>query len=412
MPKAARQQPGVGEPPFRLHEGRDRFVGRFRHPVDLRVDQLLVGAVAGQVEPERGPQVHPEQVAARPAELAALFLGRILRLVVPVRVAPVAPEVAPVAAAVEGLEIHPVQLRLQEAAGQVMIGVIQHHRCRAVAGAFAFAAAGRGRGQLAGGDVARHGAVVVVALQFVVVGADLQPALVVEVPADLGEEVVAARVHQVALDVVDGDRPAIAVVIESFAGQGGAADEVDVAAARAEDVGRLVARAVVFARDRHACADANIVERLAVLAGRALGDDVDDAAGGAQALQRIGAVDHFDPLDHRRIDGVAVASAFAQWRRLRYAVDQIQRLAAAQVLTGVGQLLAGRREGRNQVGQDLGQVLCQRQLLIQLLAIDDGNGVRQGRGGIRNAAGAGRDRHAVELDGIVGLRNRSRAQNG
>src|SRR5687768_12075645 len=122
----------------------------------------------------------------------------------------------------------------------------------------------------------------------------------------------AARIHQVALHVVDRDRVAVAVVIQAFAGIGRSAYEIERAIARAEQIRGAIAGAVAFVGQRAAGAHTDVMETFAIFARRTLGDDVDDATGSTQALERIGAVDYFDTLDHGRVDGVTIAAAFAQ----------------------------------------------------------------------------------------------------
>jgi hypothetical protein len=128
-------------------------------------------------------------------------------------------------------------------------------------------------------------------------------------------------------------------------------------------------------------------------------------------------VDDFDAFDHRRVDRMRIARAVAQRRRLRHAVDHVQRLPAAQRFAEAGQLLPRRRERRNQVGQHLRQVLGQRQLLFELGTVDHSDGVRQRGLGIRQAAGAGRDDDAVEVGrrlggGLCFLGERRYGENG
>jgi hypothetical protein len=92
---------------------------------------------------------------------------------------------------------------------------------------------------------------------------------------------VAARIHQVALDRIDRERVAVAVVVQALARIRRTADEIERALARAEQVGGAVTGAVALVRQRGAGGDADVLKTVAVLARRALGDDVDDAARSA-----------------------------------------------------------------------------------------------------------------------------------
>ena len=133
-----------------------------------------------------------------------------------------------------------------------------------------------------------------------------------------------------------------------------------------EQVGAFVALGVGAAAGRHAEAGAQLV---GLITGT-LGDEVDDAAAGAHALNGAGAVDDLDALDHRRIDDVTLTRAVAQRGRLGHAVDHDQRLAAAQGFAIAGHLLAAGAEAGQQVTEDLRQVVGDRQLLAQGLTID------------------------------------------
>jgi hypothetical protein len=92
---------------------------------------------------------------------------------------------------------------------------------------------------------------------------------------------------------------------------------------------------------------------------------VDDAAGAADPLQRVRAVDQLDPIDEEAVDREAVAAAVAQRRRLGNAVDRIERRTAAQRLARARQLLAGRREGRRERRDRIGDRSRDRDLLIE-----------------------------------------------
>ena len=388
---------------LRLHQWRDGLVGGRRHVADVRGDVALVGGVADQVQPQAHAQRQVEQVAAGPGELAAFLLGVDLGLVVPGLGAPGIEEVLVREAAVARGEVGPEHLRLEGAAGHVAVGVVQADRRGVVARRCQrLVARHRGRGD-AGLVVARDDGVVAFAGQLEPVGRQLQAALVVERPARLGEQVMAVRVHQVALHGIDRDRIALAVVEQAFLCIRRAADEIERALAGAEQVRAPIAGAVVFAGQGGARAQRHFMEGFAIPARCALGDDVDDAAGCTQPLQCVGAVDHLDPLDHRRVDGVRVARTVAQRRGLGHAVDHVQRLPAAQRLAETRHLLPRRRERRDQVGQHLRQVAGHRQLLAQLLLVDDRDRVRERRVGIGDAAGAGRHHDAVQVgrDGLV-----------
>jgi hypothetical protein len=80
-----------------------------------------------------------------------------------------------------------------------------------------------------------------------------------------------------------------------------------------------------------------------------------------------------DPLEHRVVDDVTVAAAFAQRARLRHAVDHVEGLAAAQALARIRHLLAAGREARDQVAEHGGDVVVDCKLRVQLGCGHDGH---------------------------------------
>src|SRR3546814_12313404 len=76
--------------------------------------------------------------------------------------------------------------------------------------------------------------VIALASQAVVVDAQLRAPRVAEFGARFQEHALAARVHQVALDRIDRDRLAVAVVVQAFLRIRHAADEIE----RALEIGR------------------------------------------------------------------------------------------------------------------------------------------------------------------------------
>ena len=121
---------------------------------------------------------------------------------------------------------------------------------------------------------------------------------------------------------------------------GGRGHEIPVALLTANAIVELVAQAfrvqVVVNGDANARALANTAPF------GPTGDEVDQTAGGSQTMLGAGPVNHFNPLDHGEVDGVTITRAIAQRIGLRHAIDQEQRIAPAQRLSGVGQLLTAR----------------------------------------------------------------------
>ena len=63
-------------------------------------------------------------------------------------------------------------------------------------------------------------------------------------------------------------------------------------------------------------------ELMTVISGR-LGNNINNAAAGAHALNGIGTADHFNAFYHRRINGFAIARAVTQRVRLWHTVNHI-----------------------------------------------------------------------------------------
>ena len=355
-----------------------------------------------------------EQSAARPRQPRTALERHVLRLVEDGAAVSGVLEGAEGAAAEQFAVGLVVQLRAQLAAGQVRVAVIQaageYPIARGVAG---LRLADRGGGQ-ARCHVAGHRGVIAVALQLEAVHRELQPPLAGKVVAELGEQVVAGRIHQVSLRAVHADQPAVRVGVHAALTRGHAHHRVERPLPRAQHVRAAVAQAVGAAGrgagiQRHALGDA-------VLVRSAPGDDVDDAASGAKPLQRVGALDDLDALDHRRIDRVRIARSVAQRAGLRHAVDHVQRTAPAQGFAAAGQFLGGGREGGQQGADRLRQVRRQGQLLAQLLLIDHGDRHRQRALAARHAQRALGHLDALQLHrlrGVGGMRRDSqRAQDG
>ena len=288
----------------------------------------------------------------------------------------------------------------QDAAEQVAIGVGQGRRGHRVRGLLARRRAAHGGGRDARRPVARHGHIVAVAFQIEAVDPALQPAIAAQVPATARKQRDGLRVLDLALGAVEADAAAVSVIVGAAGLEGRAHGQVKGAEVTAADGGDLGADAValqlVVGGDlgHHPPGQAL---RLGRLAG---GDVVDHPAGGPDALDGVGAEDDLDPVDEEGIDGVAVAAVVAQRRRLRHAVDEIERRASAQGLAEARQLLPRRREGGHQGRHRIDGRGGQRRLL------DDGLGVDElDRGGDRGARGldpGGGDHHLVQKRRVRG----------
>lgn len=247
-----------------------------------------------------------------------------------------------------------------------------------------------------GGAVTEHRHVVVVALELVMIGTELQVLHVVEPVAELEHQIVVAGVLNLAR-VGDADQLIVGIVERTALLPGGTEQRLPVTLLGAESVVHLVAQAILAEAVVALQADPGVLADAVTFGPTA--DEVDDAAGGAAAVLGRGAMNHLDALDLCQVDGVAAAPVVADRTGLRHAVDEKLRGAPTQRLTGVGHLLPTRRVGRNQVAQHLPWVAAQRQLLLDLLATDDGHALRGLAHGTVTAQGA--DGHRFQLQHIT-----------
>ena len=104
-----------------------------------------------------------------------------------------------------------------------------------------------------------------------------------------------------------------------------------------------------------------------------LGNDVDQATGGAEAIHRRAATDNLDLLDGLAPDRVERAAPVAQGRRLRHAVDQRQEGAAAQRLAEIGVGLGALAEAGHLLGQDVADIVVDATLFLHRLTIHHGD---------------------------------------
>ena len=399
MAHAAVQGQPVGGLVVQLQEGRRVLELGLRHPFAAGLGQNLAGFVLQQVQAGGGLQVAVEQAVPGQGELGPVLVGFVLGLVEQGagrsngRIL----EGAEGVAAVAGAEALGVQLQAHIVAGQVGIAVGEAGGERLVAHRVAGRVALHRGGGHAIGPVAFDAHVVVVAFQLEPVHRKLQVLGVVQPIADLHEHVVALRVHGVALGLVDAHGPAVSVVEQAPGFVGAAEQEIPIAVDALQAVIGFVAQAVGFVIGGGAHAHPDVLAQVGAF--RAAGDEVDDATGGAQAVLGAGAVDHLDAFHHGQIDGVAVAAAVAQRVGLRNAVDQEQRVAAAEGFAGVGQLLAAGRIGRDQIAEHLGLIIGDRHLLLDLVPVDHGDFLRCFPG-LAVAPGGG---HGDRLQLVVGV---------
>ncbi|MNG79775.1 hypothetical protein D3C79_383940 [compost metagenome] len=106
-----------------------------------------------------------------------------------------------------------------------------------------------------------------------------------------------------------------------------------------------------------------------------LGDDIDQAAGAAAAIQRGGAGNHLNVFYVERIDGIQLAAVAA--RRIQtHAVDHHHHRTAAHVHAVVGTALAADIHTRDQLRQNIFDFLAALDLLLNFLAFNHPGGLR------------------------------------
>ncbi len=124
---------------------------------------------------------------------------------------------------------------------------------------------------------------------------------------------------------------------------------------------------------------------------------VHHTASGTDALQRIGTVDHLDPVDEEGIDCIAIARSVAHRRGLGDAVDRIERRASAQAFARATELFArgreGGQQGRNRIHRGAGNL----HLPLERFGIDHIDGQRQSADRQLRARGRNDDRRIFAL---------------
>ena len=254
----------------------------------------------------------------------------------------------------------------------------------------------------AGGAIAVDEDVVALALDVEVRQRELQALAAIgsEVDAELREHVVGLGVGDRAAGV-ETDATAVAVVGHAAIDMRDRDQRVVLLGLPRERRADLPHRAVVVELRSVARGECVLV---ADLGGR-LRDVVDDAARRADAFGRGRTVDHLDAADDAHVGEGRVAGAFAQRRALRDAVEETQRDAAAQVLTGIGQRLRRLGVARHRAREDRGRVLGLEQRVLDLLGRDHRHRAGDLVDRLRIAL-TGRDRDLLEALGIIGARRR------
>ncbi len=395
----------VGDLKIGLSERGDGAEIAGRHPGAAGDHQSLFRLVEQDVQADRGGQRLEAGQGAFIADLAADLARPVLRLVeqgADRRDAGILEgrdrgEFAAenVAAAVEE------KLGDEVAAGDIAVGVgdgcafgaVRSRRARGVA-------LDRGGGEAVGAAAGERD-IIAIALQLIAIEDQVEPAGIADGIAQSREDIGGLRCLGLALGQVDADA-AVARVVEGAALFIGGADRgIESAGLILDQSGRLAAKAVAVeivtgrSLQQHPAADA-------LLLGRADRHLVDDAAGAANPLQRVGAIDEFDPVDEEAVDGEAVAAAVAQRGRLGDAVDGVERRAAAQCFARARQLAARGGKAGGEGGDGIGDRAGDRDLLVEHLLVDQVDRQWQ-RIGRQDRAGRGDDDRFAVLDVSVSL---------
>ena len=289
-------------------------------------------------------------------------------------------------------------LQGEGAAAEIAVGERQRNQLVAVGRRIAGGGATHRGSRNAGRAIAADAHIIGIALEVEAVGDQFEPGAVGQLVAETAEDRPAVAVLDLALGAVDADAVAMAVEESAAPFQRRAEAGVELAGAIADQAAGLAAESlalkIVAGRPLQQYPPAQPV------AGRRADQHlVDNAAGGANALERVRTVDQLDPVDEKRVDCVAIARTVADRRRLRHAVDREQRRAAAQAFAGAAEFLPCRREGRGQRRDGVDGRTVDRNLIGQLLAVYDIDRDRQGTDR-QLGAGGGDDDRLVVIGGI------------
>ena len=202
---------------------------------------------------------------------------------------------------------------------------------------------------------------------FIVLQRQADLLVIIKLIAEATLQVVGIGVHVAALGRVLGN--ALAITVELIVALHGVAREVPVHRALAPGgaLERLVSEPLVA--EVVAGGHADLAAERQVFTLVAFGDDVDDAARCACAVDTAGAGDHFDTLDAFRCHAVELAEVIARGV-LRNPVDQDQGITPAKRLAEVAHAAAGRGNARHQLAEDICNPTSCPGLLADLRFID------------------------------------------
>ena len=403
----------VEQPEIGLDERREASEVGLRHPGPVGLDEILLGPVEQHVEAqgqvERLEARHRPFVADLGAELARQVGGLVEQIAGRIdvrileRVGHQPAENVPCAAE-EGLD-------REIAAAEILVGQGRGEQFGAVRRRIALDLAASARRRNPERTIAGDQDIISIAFELEAVGDQLHPGARAERETEAAERRPAVAVLDFALGAVDADIVAVAVAIDAAPLEGGADIRIEGAGAITGKRADLAAQAgAVEAVGR--CSLEQCPDRETIAARSADRDLVDDSAGAADPLERVGAVNDLDPVDEEGIDRVAVTRSVADRRRLGDAVDRVERRSAAQALAGAGQFLSGRRERgqkrRDRVDGRPGHL----HLLPKRLGIDDVDRQRQRTGWETGAGGGDDDVFLVRLDGLSGRDARPEERDG
>src|SRR5690606_8169996 len=216
-----------------------------------------------------------------------------------------------------------------------------------------------------------HVVVLAADVEVTVAGLDALGLAFAEVVATLDEQVLGVGIRQ-RTGGVHADPAAVAVIGDAAVDVGGADQDVCRVAAIGVGHAELVLRAVFL----ELAADAGTHCGLVTVLVRDPGQVVDHATGTADALGRRRAIDHLDPADHAHVGEGAIATALAQRRALRHAVEQAQRDPASQGFARVAHCLRGFGIAGHHACQHRGGVLGDVEVALHLLGRDHADRTR------------------------------------
>mgnify|MGYP003666730234 CR=1 FL=1 len=149
--------------------------------------------------------------------------------------------------------------------------------------------------------------------------------LVIPIVATLHKHIDGFRIHGIALGIIDTNNIAVGVVAHARISITQTCQYIRLIKFVREGVSEAVPKTFAGVVSLHITVDAKTLEQLIRWL---LGNQINNATGSTEPLDCICAVNHFNPRNGRRIDGMAIPATVTKWIRLRHTIDHVQGLTA------------------------------------------------------------------------------------